>query len=621
MLQAGGIDTLVDQKADAYRSNPQALQQRYSQNQELMDLLAMQKLKTEKETVARDMALKAQQTPGTIAEQYEQQLVAMNKDQMTQQTAGVLGQKQKQAQQKQQAMGMPPQQGERNVAGKKIPLPNAPQGIASQPRPNMQGMAQGGIVGYEGGGLISISDAEVVAFLQEKYGDMLTGAQLKAILADPERISSEKESMMQDAARTRAAEEITGSGRAANQKRTARATELLGMPTSAPENVATGLATLAPKPTATDAPATGAPATGASATQAITGQAPATGAPATGTPKPDGGLGDIMAQVGVDKGSLAMGEQPTSSPTQVSDAVGKPVTDLIASQIAASPEDARKKELGEASDFYRRDASDKKRTSATDALKALDDAQMSPENLKAQQDRSMILGTIKGGRLGGGLEALENTRTNQGAARRKRLEQFRENINADIKADFDTASKIGEQGVAIYGRVADARTAAMNSSIALSDADVTAVKQDAALFMDKFKTEIDAKLTAAGILTKQEMEGAIAKASDLNSLDNLSLKITAAKTALLEMVMKNESPEITMLRKKRDGGEDLSDPEKEMLFRADAVGTKISDVLDSQQEQVAARVAAISGVTFKGVKSPVEGDEDPDLDAAMAANK
>ena len=603
MLQAGGIDTLVDQKADAYRSNPQALQQRYSQNQELMDLLAMQKLKTEKETVARDMALKAQQTPGTIAEQYEQQLVAMNKDQMTQQTAGVLGQKQKQAQQKQQAMGIPPQQPQ----GPRPPMPQgAPQGIAGQPRPNMQGMASGGIVGYQEGGLTSISDADVIAFLQEKYGDMLTGAQLKAILADPERISSEKESMMQDAARTRAAGEITGSGRSANQKRTARSTELLGMPTSAPENVATGLATLAPKP-----PITGAPATGA----------PATGAPATGAPKPDGGLGDIMAQVGVDKGSLAMGEQPTSSPTQVSDAVGKPVTDLIASQIAASPEDARKKELGEASDFYRRDASDKKRTSATDALKALDDAQMSPENLKAQQDRSMILGTIKGGRLGGGLEALENTRTNQGAARRKRLEQFRENINADIKADFDTASKIGEQGVAIYGRVADARTAAMNSSIALSDADVTAVKQDAALFMDKFKTEIDAKLTAAGILTKQEMEGAIAKASDLNSLDNLSLKITAAKTALLEMVMKNESPEITMLRKKRDGGEDLSDPEKEMLFRADAVGTKISDVLDSQQEQVAARVAAISGVTFKGVKSPVEGDEDPDLDAAMAANK
>jgi len=108
MLQAGGIDKLVEQKADAYRSNPQALQKRYSQNQELMDLLAMQKLKTEKEAAARDMQLKAEQTPSTIAEQYEQQLVGMNKNEMAQQTAGIMGERQKKAQQKQQAMGIPP---------------------------------------------------------------------------------------------------------------------------------------------------------------------------------------------------------------------------------------------------------------------------------------------------------------------------------------------------------------------------------------------------------------------------------------------------------------------------------------------------------------------------------
>lgn len=150
MLQAGGIDKLVEQKADAYRSNPQALQKRYSQNQELMDLLAMQKLKTEKETAARDMQLKAEQTPSTIAEQYEQQLVGMNKNEMAQQTAGIMGERQKKAQQKQQAMGIPPQQ-----AQQRPPMPQAAsQGIASQPRPNMQGMAKGGIIGYKGGGSV-----------------------------------------------------------------------------------------------------------------------------------------------------------------------------------------------------------------------------------------------------------------------------------------------------------------------------------------------------------------------------------------------------------------------------------------------------------------------------------
>lgn len=149
----GGIDKLIEQKANAYRENPQALQKRYSQNQELMDLLAMQKLKSEKETAARDMALKADQTPGTIAEQYEQQLVSMNKNEMANQVAGVLGQKQKQAQQRQQAMGITPQQRPQQRSQQRPQ--GAPQGIANQPRPNMQGMAQGGIVGYQEGGKLS----------------------------------------------------------------------------------------------------------------------------------------------------------------------------------------------------------------------------------------------------------------------------------------------------------------------------------------------------------------------------------------------------------------------------------------------------------------------------------
>ena len=185
MLQAGGIDKLVEQKADAYRSNPQALQKRYSQNQELMDLLAMQKLKTEKETAARDMQLKAEQTPSTIAEQYEQQLVGMNKNEMAQQTAGIMGERQKKAQQKQQAMGIPPQQ-----AQQRPPMPQAAsQGIASQPRPNLQGMAEGGIIGYKGGGSVP-TQAEIDEYRRkaEQSGTnarKLTDEEIIRILTDP----------------------------------------------------------------------------------------------------------------------------------------------------------------------------------------------------------------------------------------------------------------------------------------------------------------------------------------------------------------------------------------------------------------------------------------------------
>ena len=51
----GSILGDIDQKADTYRNNPDALAQSYQQNQQLIDLLVLQKLKTDKEAAQRDM--------------------------------------------------------------------------------------------------------------------------------------------------------------------------------------------------------------------------------------------------------------------------------------------------------------------------------------------------------------------------------------------------------------------------------------------------------------------------------------------------------------------------------------------------------------------------------------
>ena len=98
VMQQGGINELVNQKADAYRGNPQALEKRYQQNQQLLDLLALQKVKSDKEAAARDMQLKMEQNPNTIAQQREQEVLAMTKDDMSKQVSGILGQRQKQQQ-------------------------------------------------------------------------------------------------------------------------------------------------------------------------------------------------------------------------------------------------------------------------------------------------------------------------------------------------------------------------------------------------------------------------------------------------------------------------------------------------------------------------------------------
>ena len=129
-----GIEGDVQSRMDAFRGNPQALAQRYAQDQQLIDLLALQKLKSEKDAAARQMQMQAGQGQmPTIAQQREQELMGMAKQEVAQRV-GAVGQQQAQQQQKnlQQAM-----QG----------------GIAQAPAPNMmtpQAMASGGIVAFAG---------------------------------------------------------------------------------------------------------------------------------------------------------------------------------------------------------------------------------------------------------------------------------------------------------------------------------------------------------------------------------------------------------------------------------------------------------------------------------------
>ena len=65
------MDNEVEATMDAFRGNPNALMQKFQRGQQLIDLLALQKLKSEKEAAARQMQMQMQQNPNTIKEQRE----------------------------------------------------------------------------------------------------------------------------------------------------------------------------------------------------------------------------------------------------------------------------------------------------------------------------------------------------------------------------------------------------------------------------------------------------------------------------------------------------------------------------------------------------------------------
>ena len=161
-----GIDSMVQSRADAYRANPDGLAKSYAQNQQLIDLLALQKLKSEKEAAARQLTLTAQQSPGTVAQQREQELLGLTRDELAKQV-GAVGEQQEQAAQQrlQQAAG-----------------------LSSLPAPNLEAMpryAEGGIVGAIPNVFPSPADtARVVAWLAEKGIDatQYTAEQIAEVL-------------------------------------------------------------------------------------------------------------------------------------------------------------------------------------------------------------------------------------------------------------------------------------------------------------------------------------------------------------------------------------------------------------------------------------------------------
>jgi hypothetical protein len=141
-----GIDSLVGNRADLFANNPQGLQQRYAQSQDLLDLLALQKLKTDKEAAARNMQMQMQAPAGTVKDQREQQVLDMTKREIAQQVAPGLA-----MQGQRMAASQPPRQAR-----------PTPTGVAALPAPNIspQMMAGGGIVAFQEGGMPQQPPAE-----------------------------------------------------------------------------------------------------------------------------------------------------------------------------------------------------------------------------------------------------------------------------------------------------------------------------------------------------------------------------------------------------------------------------------------------------------------------------
>ncbi len=136
------INQDIQSRVDAYMGNPEALAQKYQQNQQLIDLLALQKIKSEKEAAARQMQMQMAQKQAasgessmTVAQQREKEVLDLTKNELVGQQSKLLQQ----------------EQGEQQAAMQKL-LSGIAAAPGAQNAAAPQAMAAGGIVAFAEGG-------------------------------------------------------------------------------------------------------------------------------------------------------------------------------------------------------------------------------------------------------------------------------------------------------------------------------------------------------------------------------------------------------------------------------------------------------------------------------------
>ena len=184
MNPMGGIDQQIQQRKMQFKDNPQQLQQRYGQNKELLDLLALQEISKEQQQRSQRMQMEAQQNPATVADQMQQEVLQGKKAEMaqglqgikglrerTKDVGGALAQKQQQQQQRMQQQGQqpqrPPQQQQRPQGQ---PMMAAAGGLMTQAAPNIDPRY------FEGGGIVAFEAGGRVQALIEEYRKKTAGA-------------------------------------------------------------------------------------------------------------------------------------------------------------------------------------------------------------------------------------------------------------------------------------------------------------------------------------------------------------------------------------------------------------------------------------------------------------
>jgi len=502
MLQEGGLGAQIDQKANALRSNPKAMGQIQQEQKaslgkgitpDLIKALAMQKVASENAAAENQLKMSMQQNPATIVEQLEQNAVARTQDDLLKQTAGIMGERNKKRQQ-QMSAAKPPQ----------------PQGLPAAPRPPMN-MAQGGIIGYDAGGLVTDELLAKIGITREEY-DALPQAVKDGYMADAQKEAnkSKKQAEM--------AEKLGQPARNIGQ--------MVGGVSDALSAVGSGITGVnkldkeeEEDVTATDVAAVEEP-------PVVAKEAPSGGLGDLKTLKDRGGINNIQGAIDGTLGStpvmdIASNIPKEEPPVEVPSLDNAPdlsgvretaLSDKLAPELATSKgiasvdiDKERKKETDRLSEDFGRKTKFDEAKKFRDEKDALEKEQLDPKKVKKAKYNKWME-AVQGGGLRAGRGALNKFDEDREVRRRKSFDERKALFDKQSAVDIDIAGKISTEAGATVRSLMTARSEAIKIISIVKQGDIENMRAEVKQMYDANQNGIKNTLTNNATKIQSELQ-------------------------------------------------------------------------------------------------------------------
>lgn len=577
-MENGGLDAQIEQRMDAYRGNPQKLQQRYGQNKELLDLLALQKLTSEKQAASRDMQMKMQQQPGTIAQQREQEALELTKQEMggtlgelAGRTKGTLDQKQMQ---QQQNMGKMAQAAAKPQMGRGAGLAGLMGGAARpQPRPAAPPQAQGlaaarmaqGPSKFAGGGIVSFAQGQGVSGQAGLGGGQTLEEKIARINARTELNPLQKETLIKQIL---AQEPAPTAERATPLVPNARqsSARMPGSPVNIPPGTGTSALDVLAETNPSIAPDRPSPVP--SPTVAATPAPTPAPAPAAG------GITGLLDQKGQTPATAAVPTpEQTASSFQTPQTAGSANTGVMGAQGTTSADSAFLRGTQMADEYTGRAAASESYEDMKSRLAEFDEANYGPnDDLNAFLIGMGGTGSI-GSAMKGGYNAMNRSKNNR---RNRMMDEFQlEKDRIGTDAVFSASGiKLGTQ---LAADAAANERSIRSAAATLGAAKIRAATADADRLANVYKAELKAVDDAAARAVQMATNERLGDQTRLTAAIDVQSDVAKTRSALLEDQL---SSSMTLQRLE--------------MAKAKAVTDNDTEALASINQNIAAETAQIA---------------------------